>query len=224
MSSPSAAIPLRVAHRGMPRLAPENTLRSFALALEAGADGLELDVHATADGVVVVHHDPVLPDGLAIAAHDAATVRRHAPAGAAIPTLAEVCAFVRGRAELFVEIKGADIEGAVLAVLEGYDGAHAVHSFDHALIARAHLLAPTLRLGVLFEALPRSLPALLAATGARDVWPHAPLATAALVESAHRAGARVIPWTVNAPAEATRLAALGVDGLCGDDVRLFATR
>ena len=44
----------------MPRLARENTLASFALALEAGADGIELDVHVSKDGVVVVNHDPTL--------------------------------------------------------------------------------------------------------------------------------------------------------------------
>src|SRR5690349_17048621 len=67
--------PLHIAHRGMPRLARENTLPSFALALEAGADGLELDVHATRDGVVVVHHDAVLSGGLAIADETLATIR-----------------------------------------------------------------------------------------------------------------------------------------------------
>ena len=49
-----------IAHRGTPRELPENSLPGFARALEAGAQGIELDVHLTADGVVVVHHDPVL--------------------------------------------------------------------------------------------------------------------------------------------------------------------
>src|ERR687883_1387791 len=49
-----------VAHRGASARAPENTLRAFELALEEGADALELDVHATADDVPVVVHDPTL--------------------------------------------------------------------------------------------------------------------------------------------------------------------
>src|SRR5687767_7507148 len=49
-----------IAHRGLPRMARENTLSSFALAIDAGADAIELDVHATREGVVVVHHDPWL--------------------------------------------------------------------------------------------------------------------------------------------------------------------
>src|SRR3954468_7057588 len=113
--------PLRVAHRGMPRLAPENSLPSFALALEAGAQGLELDVHATADGVVVVHHDPALRDGTVIARATAAAItsRELAP-GTTLPTLAQLCDLVAGRAELFVEVKGEGIEQAVLEVLDGY--------------------------------------------------------------------------------------------------------
>ena len=215
-------MPLKIAHRGMPRLAPENSLASFALALDAGADGLELDVHATSDGVVVVHHDPELRDGTVIAGATAAdiTTRELAP-GVTIPTLAELCVMVRGRAELFVEVKGEGIEQAVLDVLDGYRGAFAIHSFDHALIARIHALAPDIRLGVLFEDASPDIPALLQRTGARDVWPHHPLVTGDLVAAAHAAGARVIPWTVNMAADAQRLSSLGVDGLCGDDVRLF---
>lgn len=52
-----AAHPLVFGHRGASGLAPENTLSSFALALSMGADVLELDVHASSDGVIVVHHD-----------------------------------------------------------------------------------------------------------------------------------------------------------------------
>ena len=214
--------PLRIAHRGMPRLARENTLPSFALALEAGADGIELDVHATGDGVVVVHHDPEVAGNLVIAHATAAALR--AATDAAVPALTEVCELVAGRAELFVEIKGAGIERPVLEVMREYDGPFAIHSFDHGLIARVHRLDDTIRLGVLFEEATPDVAALMAATGARDVWPHAPLVTEALVGTVHAAGGRVITWTVNAATEAGRLAALGVDGLCGDDVRIFPVR
>jgi glycerophosphoryl diester phosphodiesterase len=52
--------PLIFAHRGGCALGPENTLAAFDLGLQAGADGLELDVHLSADGVPVVHHDATL--------------------------------------------------------------------------------------------------------------------------------------------------------------------
>src|SRR3954470_12092221 len=97
---------LRIAHRGMPLVAPENTLRSFAKAIDADADGIELDVHATSDGVIVVHHDPELPGGMVIRETPYADLYREMPE---LPTLQSVCALVDGRAELFVEIKGAGI-------------------------------------------------------------------------------------------------------------------
>jgi glycerophosphoryl diester phosphodiesterase len=207
----------------MPRAARENTIPSFELALEAGADGLELDVHATADGVVVVHHDPTVAGGAVIASTSFAELRRHEAApGIPVPTLAELCDVVSGRATLYVEIKGAGIEQLVLDVLAGYDGDAAIHSFDHAMIQRIARRETGCRLGILFEQAPDGIAARMAAAGATDVWPHWPLVTPELVAAVHDAGGRVIPWTVNDQARARTLAALGVDALCGDDVRLLA--
>src|SRR5262245_21916718 len=56
-----------IAHRGASREQPENTLAAFRRARELGADGVELDVHRTADGAIVVHHDAVIPGVGAIA-------------------------------------------------------------------------------------------------------------------------------------------------------------
>ena len=144
--------PLRIAHRGMPRRERENTLPSFAAALAAGAQGIELDVHATADGVVVVHHDEATSDGVEIARApwiDLSPSRRRSGA-TEIPTLASVCDLVAERAELFVEIKGEGIEEAVTAVLEGRSGTFAIHSFDHATIGRLARARVPYRLGLLF--------------------------------------------------------------------------
>ena len=204
----------------MPREAPENTLVSFQRALDEGADGLELDVHATADGEVVVHHDAVLPGGPAIATATLAELRRRDVGPAVpIPTLSELCALVSGRATLFVELKGAGIERPVLRALRGYDGSVAVHSFDHEMITRVSGIDSSLRLGILFEDAPEHVAQAMADTGALDVWPHWTLVTADLVTAVHQAGGRVIPWTVNDERNAHALAVLGVDALCGDDIR-----
>src|SRR4029450_10039312 len=56
----AASRPLVFAHRGGSALAPENTIAAFDYGLALGADGLELDVHLSRDGVVVVHHDDTL--------------------------------------------------------------------------------------------------------------------------------------------------------------------
>ena len=206
----------------MPRRERENTLPSFRAALAAGADAIELDVHATSDGVVVVHHDPATADGLAIARPSARTLAAsEAVRGLVVPTLQSVCELVAGRAELLVEIKGAGIENAVLDVMRRCGGPYAIHSFDHAMIGRIARREPALRLGLLFDAPVPDVAGLLAAYGARDAWPEHTLVDERLVRDAHGAGARVLAWTVNEAAEAARLTHLGVDGLCSDDIILL---
>ena len=216
--------PLRIAHRGMPRLLRENTLPSFAEALSRGAQGIELDVHVTADGVVVVHHDARTARGLEIARTQWDVLRREATDGSGIPTLEDVCDLVSDRAELFVEIKGAAIEEAVLRVLDGHTGPIAIHSFDHPTIRRIAKLDSSIRLGLLFEDRVADLGALLAAHGARDAWPHYSLVDQRLIDEVHAVDGRVIVWTVNAPRDVRRLTALGVDGICTDDVTLLGER
>jgi glycerophosphoryl diester phosphodiesterase len=207
----------------MPRRARENTLPSFAAALAAGADGIELDVHCTADHVVVVHHDAHLPGGPPIAGTPWDELRRTAEAaGVAIPTLAAVGELVGDAAELFVEIKGAGIEEQVLGVLARHHGRSAIHSFDHSTIARIARHDGSVRLGLLFDRRVSEIAALLAMNGARDAWPHHSLVDEPLVAAVHGVGGRVIAWTANAPGEIARLITLGVDGICTDDVTLLA--
>jgi glycerophosphoryl diester phosphodiesterase len=205
----------------MPRLARENTLPSFALALDAGADGIEFDVHATADGVVVVHHDPALANAAMISKLSHRQLLRETVEAREIPTLIEVCELVRGRAELFVEIKGEGIERLVTAVLAGYDGACAIHSFDHDLIGRLARGGTSYRLGILFEDATTDPLPIMTSHGALDLWPRYTLVTSVLIDDVHSIGGRVIPWTVNEATDAQRLSELGVDGICSDDVSML---
>src|SRR5688572_10542087 len=143
--------PARIAHRGAPREHPENTLPSFARALELSADGIELDVHATRDGVVVVHHDPVprattsdrrlAGRPIAELTYEELQTFSVAP-GVAIPTLADVLRLVGDAVVVYVELKGVAIERPVIDVIRKGTTRCAVHSFDHAAVARARTLAP----------------------------------------------------------------------------------
>ena len=223
--------PFLIGHRGAPRERPENTLPSFLRALELGAEGIELDVHTTKDGVVGVHHDEVPratpPSGrLAGKRIDALTfdeLQGFSVRGLAlIPTLAEVLAAMRGRVDVFIELKGQGVESAAVDVIRASPRPDrcAVHSFDHDAVRRARALAPELRGGILFD---RPLPDVVQVmneTGALDAWPQWELADAALVRAVHEVGGHVIPWTVNKPDRALELAALGVDALCTDYVSL----
>lgn len=218
----------RIGHRGAKRELRENTLAAFRRAFERGADAVELDVHATSDGVVVIHHDPDLgADFGPLAGRSIAELAWRDLEGVgladdlAVPTLAQLLAIVPRKAMAYVELKGEGIERLVGAVLRGSPARCAVHSFDHAAVRRMFEVAPEIRRGILFDSYPTDVAASMAAAGARDVWPEWRLIDYALVDRVHHAGGRVIAWTVNSADAAADLATLGVDGVCTDDVRLL---
>jgi len=223
-------LPELVAHRGASRERPENTLAAFAVALDRRAAGIELDVHATADGVVVVHHDPVphglYPDGRSerrpIAQLGYVELSTLRITGEAIPTLRDVLALVGDRVTVYVEIKGAGIERAVVDVIRASSARCAIHSFDHPTIGRVGELAPAIPRGLLFDSGDtETMLRAMAHYGARDLWPQASLIDAAMVDAAHRDGRRVVAWTVDDARLASYLTAIGVDALCTDDVPLI---
>jgi glycerophosphoryl diester phosphodiesterase len=215
----------RVAHRGSPRERVENTLPGFLVALEHGADAVELDVHCTADGVAVVHHDDEVHGHLLAKVDWPDVARFDVGGGATIPRLDEVLEAVGDRAEVYIKLKGVGIEAQVIAVARAHGKRYALHSFDHRAIALASRLAPEIPRGVLLDRdIPHPLEQLheaVTSTGARDVWPHWTLVDEHFVAEAHALKARVITWTVNAADIVERVRAAGVDGICTDDVRLL---
>ncbi|MEK6612900.1 MAG: glycerophosphodiester phosphodiesterase, partial [Gemmatimonadota bacterium] len=115
-----------IAHRGASRERLQNTLPAFQRAIDLGADAVELDVHVTADGTVVVHHDPLIHGtstkpalaGRPIAEMTTAEVASFQLSdGSAIPTLAEVAALLANRLTLYCELKGAGTARAAIDVL-----------------------------------------------------------------------------------------------------------
>ncbi len=199
----------------MPRAARENTLASFELALLAGADGIELDVHVSADAFVVVHHDAVLPgtDELPLVSLSAEELRRRG-----VPTLDEVCDLVREEATLYVEAKAPHSAAQIVQCLTAHQVRAAVHSVDPEVVYAVRSMAPGLPVGLLMPNAVIDLAALVRTHAVRDVWPAHKLIDADLVATVHGLGARVIAWTANDPDDARRLQQLGVDGLCTDDV------
>ncbi|MGA0920567.1 MAG: glycerophosphodiester phosphodiesterase [Gemmatimonadaceae bacterium] len=224
-----------IAHRGASRDAAENTLRAFRRAVELGADACELDVHRTADGVIVVHHDPMLADGTPIASLTAAEVTTHTVRGEPIPTLAAVFQVVGRDLRIYCELKGLGTAEGTLAVIarhplptplpfdaaRGLDlGAAAVHAFDHRQVQVAAQRSPEIARGVLEVSYPIDPTAAARSVEARDCWRHAEFIDEAFVRAVHAEGRRVIAWTVNSAPAMRRLADWGVDALCTDDVAL----
>jgi len=273
-------------HRGTRGLAPENTLPAFRAALAIGVDTLELDVHATRDGALVIAHDPRLN---AAFTRDAAGQWIDASAPAIIElTLAQLQRYDIGRARpgskyartwpeqrgrdgehvptlaslfemlqrlgardvrLNIEVKLSpltpeltpppeDYVRSLLDVIDAHDMAArvSIQSFDWRTLALVHRLAP----GIATSALtvrqrwldnvgdPRwtdglvlaehadSVPRMVKAAGAATWTPYFGDLSEAQVAEAHALGLKVVPWTVDDPADVERLVAWKVDGLITD--------
>ena len=184
------------------------------------ADGVELDVHSTKDGGLVVHHDPDLPGRGPIGSLMESAAREfRLPNGERLPVLAEALA-VLGDLEVWIEVKTLDpaFDHRLLQAIDEsqFPKHRAVHSFDHRIVARLGSLRPALRRGVLSASYFLDPLQLLKSVGAETLWQEASLIDGDLVERLHGGGGKIIAWTVNSDHEAERLARLGVDGLCGN--------
>lgn len=210
--------PLVIAHRGASAVEYENSLAAFRAAGKLGADGVELDIHATQDGALVVHHDVSIA-GLRIPTATRAEVRRQRlPNGEPPPLLEEALVAAGPRLRVYVEIKTLPDEwdGHLFAALDGgpNPAGYAVHSFDHRVLVRLGQKRPALPRGVLMASYPIRPLRALQDVGAVACWQERSLVDAELIDTLHLAGAQVIVWTVDDPADMIRLARLGADGLC----------
>jgi glycerophosphoryl diester phosphodiesterase len=209
--------PLVIAHRGASSVELENSLAAFRAARGQGADGVELDVHATIDGEIVVHHDPSIM-GLPIAQTRATDLAAVPLAnGEPIPTLAQALD-VLGTLRVFVEVKVLDPrwDDRLFATLDrGPNPAgYAVHSFLAPVIRRLGEKRPTLPRGILSEVRSPSAKQILADAAAQTLWPEQSTIDERLVRTVHGLGATIIAWTVDNPADMERLVHWSVDGLC----------
>jgi glycerophosphoryl diester phosphodiesterase len=210
--------PLVIAHRGASAIELENTLAAFRAAAGQGADGVELDVHATIDGELIVHHDPSIM-GLPIAQarmRDLSALRL--PNGEPLPTLAQALDVIGPKLRVFVEVKVLDPrwDDRLLATLDkGPNPAgYAVHSFAFQVVRRLGAKRPTLPRGILSEVETRSPKQTLDDASAQTLWQERSTIDEALVKTVHELGATIIAWTVDMPSDVERFVRWGVDGIC----------
>lgn len=222
-----SALPPRpwvVAHAAAAGLAPENTLAGVRRALELGCVAVEVDVHATAEGVPVLLHDDTVDrttDGHGLVeTMTLEEVRRldagswfpgGAYSGEPLPTLSEALALTSGRAWLVAEVKQLGIEEAVLAVAReaGTEGWLVVTSFYPQVVQRLQELAPEIPAFRLVET-----------TGEEPqpgpfggVFVRAQAVTPELVARLHEQGGLLFVWAADEEEELRRLLALGVDAI-----------
>lgn len=213
-----------IAHRGASGLAPENTLRAMALAIELGASAIELDVQ-WADGELWVFHDRRLErctNGRGVLTEQSRVYIESLDAGQGehIPTLWQVMTLIAGRCELHIELKGPHTAEAVAALTRraeaelGFRPAQwVVSSFHHPELARFAALRPELRLGALTANLPLQHAQFAEQLGAWSLNCDVDFVDAALVADAHRRGLKVLVYTVDELSDRDTLAAMGVDGI-----------
>jgi glycerophosphoryl diester phosphodiesterase len=215
------------AHRGAHRIEKENTLAAFRVANDLGVDGVELDVRRTADGTLVIHHDPTI-DGRAIALIKAAELPPY------VAHLDEAMV-VLGGLNVNVEIKNArnpreptyddtgTIERELVEYLlaEGLTSTATISCFDLATCDRVRAIAPDLYVAWLVSR--RLLVDALSLAREHEfnaVNPHYLTVTPAGVERALEFGLELNVWTVNQASDLTVMAAFGVKSVITDEPEL----
>ncbi|TYP73229.1 glycerophosphodiester phosphodiesterase [Paenibacillus methanolicus] len=235
-----------IAHRGASGFAPENTMAAFELAVEMKADYLELDVHLSKDGELVVLHDETLErttDGVGLvkdhtwaelSALDAGSKYEPAFHDERIPLLREVMDRYAGRIGILIELKktalypGIEeklaelIEDYDVAVAAGRDGREApvmIQSFDRESVRFLAQRLPDIPRAVLVH--PDEHP--LSADTLTDLASYADYINCnfeeldrGLVRDIHAQGRKVMAWTLRDEREMERIARLGVDGIITD--------
>lgn len=227
------------AHRGASGEAPENSLAAFARAIEIGADGIELDVQRTADGILVVTHDETT-GRLAgqpgqIAQRTLSQLRQlnfAAPwpdqPAVILPTLDEVLDLCRNtRLRINIELKNSEVpyRGMEKQVVDcvlasGLQDQVIYSSFNPMSLWRLRWIAPDAQKGYLYSNI-RPRPWLATdLTGATALHPSVPnLDVPSLVEKAHNRGLAVHIWTVDEPRQWELCRQLAVDAIITNQPR-----
>lgn len=227
--------PIGFAHRGARAERPDNTLASFARAVELGATGLETDAWLSADGVVVLHHDGWFRRGWRRWPVRAIPRRQLPPS---VPSLAELYASCGVALELSVDVKDPDVaapllEEARIAAASEHLWLCSAHLSQlvawRALDARAHLVHSTTWRAIPPSGRDRPDDAMaeharrLADAGVDALNLHHESWTASRVERVHANGRAAFGWDAQSAAAIERLLDLGVDGVYSDHVgRLMA--
>jgi glycerophosphoryl diester phosphodiesterase len=212
---------LIIGHRGAAGLEPENTLRSFARALDIGVDAIELDVYCV-DGHLVVIHDDTLERttngrGEVMATPFEALRRLDAGGGEHVPTLEEVFAAMPNGFTVNVELKGKSTAAPVARCVAEHAHIDAlISSFDHGELTRFHSLAPDVRVAPLFHRASAKMFDIADALGAWSINLSEKLATAERLADVADRGYRSLVYTINDPTVAERLRDDGAGGIFTD--------
>ena len=219
---------LKIGHRGAKGYEPENTLVSFEKAIEMGADGIELDVHLSLDGHLIVIHDETIDrttngkgvvNQMTLQELKSFTINEKYK----IPTLEEVLDLVKQRCFVNIELKNQDTAEKVVQLIEhciahkDWNNDHfIVSSFDWNALQQVRFLNQNIRIGVLTETdldLAISFARFLKAEALHSDFQ---LLTNEYTAKIQEKGILVFPWTVNEKEAIQRMISFQVDGIITD--------
>ncbi|MFE7776832.1 glycerophosphodiester phosphodiesterase [Streptomyces sp. NPDC057445] len=212
---------LTIGHRGVMGVEPENTLRSFVRAEQAGMDVIELDLHLSKDGALVVMHDGEVDrttDGTGPIAEKTLAELQELDAGGGerIPVFEEVLDAVS--APLQAEIKDVAAARALADVMRRRDlvGRVEVSSFHDEAVAEISSLVPGVRTALVASRWDGDVVERAQAVGAGTLALNIRRLTMETVEHAHGEGLKVLGWVVNTQDHLRLVRALGLDGATTD--------
>jgi glycerophosphoryl diester phosphodiesterase len=173
--------------------------------MACGADGVELDVWARSDDVLVVTHN--WTDGPLLTLDEVLAI--DAPEGFWFDIEAKSAPGLAPQAEHYADLLSDTLQGVGRRIM--------VRSFDHAILRAFHAIEPEAQLAALIDYDSDAWVFIALAAGGGIISPHYSTVTVDRVSDAHDAGIGVSVWTVNDPADWERMAVLGVDTMITDD-------
>lgn len=219
---------LKIGHRGAKGYEPENTLVSFQKALDMQADGIELDVHLSADGELIVIHDETIDRTTngkgfvnALSLRELKTFRIDRKYE--IPTLKEVFDLVNQHCFINIEIKSYEATDEVVSLIEKYVAKKGwkyyrflVSSFDWNALQQVAFLNDKIPIGVLTETDLDLALAFAKFIQAKSIHPHFHLLTKDNTAQIQEKGLQVFPWTINEVEDIQKIKTFNVNGIITD--------
>lgn len=220
---------LKIAHRGAKAYEPENTLQAFQKALDLHADGIELDVHLSTDGHIIVMHDETIDkmtNGKGeINTYTLTELKSFLIADKLqIPTLNEVFDLVDKKCFINVELKNADTSTQVVSLIEEYIKEKEwkyehfiISSFDWNALKEVQNLNPNIPIGVLTEENIDTALAFAENIKAYAIHPDFHLLNKENTKTIQEKGFKVFPWTVNSEEDIQKVKSYNVNGIISDN-------
>ncbi|MEZ7500055.1 glycerophosphodiester phosphodiesterase family protein [Flavobacterium sp. Arc3] len=219
---------LKIGHRGARGYEPENTLIGFQKAIDLHVDDIELDVHLSADGEIMVIHDETIDR----TTNGKGTINQltlqelkqfQIEKNQRIPTLTEVLNFINQRCDVNIELKSYETAHKVVALIEKFIAEKhwnysqfVVSSFDWKALQQVALLNSEIRIGVLTETDLDLAVAFAKFIKAKSIHPDFHLLTAENTAKLQEEGFEVFPWTVNEQDEIKKIKSFNVNGIISD--------